>query len=298
MNDLVVVRRPKSRFVELALLIFAMALAFGGYALTHLNIHGNMPSNWPWVLGVWVGLTLILWGLIFKFIPYSDPVMLPCVILLNGLGLAMIHRIDQIPDPVRHYAERQLVWTMAGMACFAAVIIFLRKYRILHAIPNTLAVIGLALLLLPMVPGLGASRFGANIWVQIGGMSFQPAEIAKLVLTVAFASYLVDKEVVLAVSTKRFLWVDWPRARDLGPILVMWLASLVVLVHQTDLGTSRSSASSWSCSTSPPDAARGRSSVGYCLLAAPVWPICSSGTSEFGWAVGWIRLPIGTATAS
>ena len=94
------------------------------------------------------------------------------------------------------------------------------------------------LLLLPLVPGLGTEKFGAQIWIQVGPYSFQPAEAAKVLLAIAFASYLVEKRDVLALAGYRVLGIDLPRARDLGPILVMWLISLAILVWQRDLGTS------------------------------------------------------------
>jgi len=97
---------------------------------------------------------------------------------------------------------------------------------------------GIVLLLLPLVPGLGIEKFGAQIWIQVGPYSFQPAEAAKVLLAIAFASYLVEKRDVLALAGYRVLGIDLPRARDLGPILVMWLISLAVLVWQRDLGTS------------------------------------------------------------
>jgi cell division protein FtsW (lipid II flippase) len=94
------------------------------------------------------------------------------------------------------------------------------------------------ILMMPLLPLIGFENHGARIWIKIGPYSFQPAELAKIVLTVAFASYLVEKREVLALAGARFLGIDLPRPRDLGPIIVMWLASLAVLIYQKDLGTS------------------------------------------------------------
>ena len=99
---------------------------------------------------------------------------------------------------------------------------------------------------------------GAKVWILLGGFSIQPGEFAKLALAVFFAGYLVVKRDVLALAGRRVLGIDLPRARDLGPVLVAWVASLLILVFETDLGTSRcSSACSWPCSTSPPSGPRG-----------------------------------------
>ena len=94
------------------------------------------------------------------------------------------------------------------------------------------------LLLLPLVPGIGRNINGARIWIHLGPMSFQPGEIAKLLLVIAFAGYLVLHRDALALAGRRFLFVDLPRGRDLGPILAMWLVSLGILVFQRDLGSS------------------------------------------------------------
>ena len=67
--------------------------------------------------------------------------------------------------------------------------------------------------------------------------TLQPAEIARIVLSIAFAAYLVEKKDVLAMAGRRFLGIDFPRPRDLGPILIAWGFALVILVFQKDLGT-------------------------------------------------------------
>ena len=110
------------------------------------------------------------------------------------------------------------------------------------ATPTRPCCVGLLLLVLPLLPFIGTEINGARIWIQLdlGGrsFSFQPAEIAKIVLIVFFAGYLVVKRDVLALARSRVMGIDLPRGRDLGPILVAWAASLAVLVFQRDLGTS------------------------------------------------------------
>ncbi len=79
---------------------------------------------------------------------------------------------------------------------------------------------------------------GAKLWILFGGFSIQPGEFAKLALLSFFAYYLVRKREVLSLASRRFLGIDFPRGRDLGPVLVVWLLSLMVLVFEKDLGTS------------------------------------------------------------
>ena len=236
-DDMVVIYH-KRRNTEAAMVLFALALGVGAWTLTHYNIYNEVPQNLPVVAGLWILLGLVAHLAVRIRIPYADPVVLPCVLLLNGLGLTMIYRIDQINDPVTHGSTTQLLWTTLGIALFVGTVTFIRDHRRLQAYTYILFLTGLILLLLPLVPGLGREVMGARIWIFIGPFSFQPAELAKIVLAVAFSSYLVEKREVLAEAGARVLGIDLPRPRDLGPILIMWAASLLVLVYQRDLGTS------------------------------------------------------------
>jgi len=233
-----VIAYRKRRGVEAFMLLLAVALGSGGYLLTHLNIDAKLPDQWPWAVGTIAALALVAHIVVRWRIPYADPLILPIVVALNGIGLAMIHRLDLGAKPVTFSADLQLRWTAIGVACFAIVVFVLRDYRILHRFTYLLFLAGMVILMLPLVPGLGIEHSGAQIWIHIGSYSFQPAELAKIVLAIAFASYLVDKQDVLALAGGRFLGFDLPRPRDLGPILIMWLASMAVLVFQKDLGTS------------------------------------------------------------
>lgn len=235
-SDHLVYRRRRN--VELLLDLFALCFGPAAWAITSINLYGQVPANWPVVVGGWFAMGLAVHLVVRWRLPWADPLLLPCVLLLNGLGLAMIHRIDQIPEPIRHDASTQLLWTGLGMALFTGVVVFLRDHRRLQRFPYLLFLAGLFLLLLPLVPGLGVDQYGARIWIRVAGYSFQPAEVAKIVLAIAFAAYLTDHREVLALAGRRFLGIEFPRLRDLGPILIMWLASLAVLVFQNDLGTS------------------------------------------------------------
>ncbi len=223
--------------IGLLLLVLAQVVGASGYLLTHLDIDGTLPRPWPYVLSAWFVIGLATHFVVRWKLPYADPVLLPATFLLVGLGLSMIHRIDLISEPARSDAQTQSLWVLLGIVAAVAVILVVKDYRILRRFPYLLFLAGLVLLLLPLTP-LGVELNGSRIWIRVFGYSFQPAEVAKLVLSLAFAGYLADTKDVLAMAGPKMLGFSLPRARDLGPIAVMWVASMLVLIYQKDLGTS------------------------------------------------------------
>jgi len=229
----------KRRGAELGLLLLALIVGLGAYVAVGLGVTGEVPSNISTLGGGLAALALVAHGVVRWLAPYADPVLLPLVIALNGLGLAMIHRIDyDLPSDVGPFARPQLLWTAIGVAAFVTVLVVIRDHRRMQAFTYTFGLAAIVLLLLPLVPGLGTEINGSRIWVSLGPLSFQPGELAKICLVVFFAGYLVVKRDALALAGRRFLGIDLPRGRDLGPILVAWLLSLGVLVFQLDLGSS------------------------------------------------------------
>ncbi len=231
----------RRRGAELFLLVLALAVGVGGYAAVGIGVQGKIP---PGIIGYggWLAALVIGAHIVIRFVaPYADPVLLPVVAALNGLGLAVIHRIDlgyATRGRETDFARQQLVWMTLGVLLFVATLMILRDHRVLARFTYTIGFGAIALLLLPMVPGIGRTINGARIWINLGPFSFQPGEVAKVMLVVAFAGYLVLHRDALALAGRRILFVDLPRGRDLGPILGMWLISLGVLVFQKDLGSS------------------------------------------------------------
>ncbi|HEY6932310.1 MAG TPA: FtsW/RodA/SpoVE family cell cycle protein [Marmoricola sp.] len=232
----------RRRGAELVLLVLSLVVGIGAYAAVGLGVEGKVPAD-ILTYGGWLAVLVIACHVTVRFrAPYADPVLLPIVSALNGIGLAMIHRIDlarQAQNPqATAFASSQLIWMTLGVALFIAVLVFVRDHRRLQAFTYTLGLVAIVLLLLPLVPGVGSDINGARIWVHLGPLSFQPGEIAKVLLVIAFAGYLVMHRDALALAGRRLLFVDLPRGRDLGPILAMWLVSLAILVFQNDLGSS------------------------------------------------------------
>ncbi len=226
----------RRRNIEAVLLVLTVATSVAAYALTDVGSNGTWPADLIGYGGGIAALAAVAHVALRLRAPYADPMILPIAVALNGLGLALIHRLDLATDS--GFALRQLMWALVGMLMAVAVIWFLPDHRLLRRFTFTAMVLGFVLLLLPLLPGLGRTINGARIWIRLGPMSFQPGEIAKIALAVFFAGYLVSQRDNLAMAGKRVLGLHLPRGRDLGPILIAWAASVGVLVMQRDLGTS------------------------------------------------------------
>ena len=127
---------------------------------------------------------------------------------------------------------------MLGLVLFALTIQFLRDYEVLERYRYTIAAVGLLLLLAPRLPGIGQQVNGAYLGVKIGPLAFQPAEFSKIAIVVFLASYLREHREVLIVGARRVLGVTLPPLKHFGPMLVVWGASMFMLVFIRDLGSS------------------------------------------------------------
>jgi cell division protein FtsW (lipid II flippase) len=230
----------RRRNLELVMLLFALAISTAALALVQLGATGHLGGT---MLGLGGGLGVLLLALhvaLRVVAPDADPFVLPIATVLNGLGIAGITRIDIADAAVGWDAAgvRQIVWTAIAIAGAFAVMVIVRNHRVLQRYRYVTMFAAVVLLVLPMIPGLGYEVYGARIWIRLGPLSFQPGELAKIALAVFFAGYLVTARDSLSLVGRTILGVRLPRARDLGPILVVWAFSMVILVVQRDLGTS------------------------------------------------------------
>jgi cell division protein FtsW (lipid II flippase) len=239
---------PRRRGVELVMLLFAVVAVVAADAIVDENTRGHLEKDIVYY-GVGFAVIWLIAHVVVRLVaPYADPLLLPAVALLNGLGLVLIHRLDfaaeeqarQSGQPVPSSDARlQIVWTCIGLALFILVLVVVRNHRVLSRYAYTLALAGLLLLVLPAVlPARFSEVNGARVWIRVAGFSIQPGEFAKLTLIIFFASYLVAKRDVLSLASRRVLGIDLPRGRDLGPVLVGWVISLLILVRENDLGQS------------------------------------------------------------
>ncbi len=233
------IRVPQTqRNRELALLLFAFVINASTVALVQLGAMGAIDWTFLVYCGGLTALVVALHIVLRLRARDADPFVVPIATLLTGLGIAMIYRIDIARD--RHgweaFSTRQLAWAGIALVCAVLVVVLLRNYRVLFRYTYIFGFIGIGLLILPIIPGLGTNA-NADVWVSLGFFSFQPGELAKIALGIFFAGYLVrTRESLTSVGT-RFLGMTWPRARELGPLLVLWLISLGIIVMQRDLGT-------------------------------------------------------------
>jgi cell division protein FtsW (lipid II flippase) len=231
------------------MLVFALMVVLFAYAAVGLGLKGRFPPGLPVYIIVFAVLVLAAHAAIRRLAPYADPLLLPLAALLNGLGIVMIYRLQESGrggnpgQPVTLMSststEFQLIYTGIGIICMVALLILVSEVRVLQRYTYTLGALGIVLLAIPAVlPDSLSYVNGAKVWIIIGKFSIQPGEFARLALAVFFAGYLVAKRDVLALAGRRVLGIDLPRARDLGPVLIAWAASMLILIFETDIGTS------------------------------------------------------------
>jgi len=228
------------RNVELALLVLAVGTSVSAYGYLGLATTGRLPGDMAACGGLLAVFALAVHVVLRFKARYADPVILPIATAINGLGLVVIHRLDLAAhrEIGQSLALRQMIWTAVGIAVACLVIGLVRDHRGLARYTYTAMAFGLALLLLPLLPVIGRNINGARIWIGLGPLSFQPGELAKVALAIFFAGYLVTARDSLWLVGRTVLGLRLPRARDLGPILACWLASVLVLIFESDLGTS------------------------------------------------------------
>lgn len=188
-------------------------------------------------VGLLVVAAFVLHIVVRQLAPNADPIILPLVVLLNGLGLVMVHAIDLATSPPGGLATAQLTWTFVGVVAAITTLVVVRSHRDLTRYHYTIGFLTVIMLLLPLVPGLGQRINGAQLWVRLGPIGFQPGEFAKIGLVVFLAGYLERKRALLSVATRRIGPIMVPETRHLGPMLLATGMALAIVVFQRDLGS-------------------------------------------------------------
>jgi cell division protein FtsW (lipid II flippase) len=217
---------------HLALTIFAIVLALAAFALVQLGLHQNLGRHLP-EYGLLFALGYAAAYLLVRFMaPSAEPAFFPAAALLVGIGFAVIYRLNP------GQSAEQASWLAVGLSAFALTLVFVRDHRKLDGYTYTIGLVGVGLLLLPIIPGLGREINGARVWIGLGPLNFQPAELGKVLIAIFLASYLNTKRELLQVAPGKLGPFQIPQAKHLGPVLMAWGVSLAVLFLEKDLGTS------------------------------------------------------------
>lgn len=217
---------------ELLGLIPVAALVTAGFTAVFI-VQSNEIGNLSLTYGGYFLAVCVAIHLLIRFrLPHADPYLFPLVALLAAIGLVMLFRIDE------DLAVKQASLFLLGLGVFAATVVALRDYGVLERYRYVIATVGIALLLAPRLPGIGEQVNGAYLGIDLGPLSFQPAELAKLCIVVFLASYLREHREVLLVGARRVLGITLPPLKHFGPLLVVWGAAMLMLVLIRDLGSS------------------------------------------------------------
>jgi cell division protein FtsW (lipid II flippase) len=225
------------RRTELIMLVFAFALVAFALANVGFTLKGGLPAGAALYLAIYLAIVLLAHLAVRRFAPWADPLLLPLAALLNGLSIVMMDRLAAQVNPARgvpaisaSQANLQIAFSAVGIGCFVAVLVLIREPRVLQRYTYTLGAVGILLVALPaLLPASISEVYGAKIQIRFGSFTtIQPEEFAKLALAASFAGYLVAKRDVLALAGRRVL----------GPILLAWAASLLLLIFESDIGTS------------------------------------------------------------
>lgn len=234
------------RTTELVLLGFAIGLVAVALLIVQTAQDQNITLDLLKYVAAYVALFGVAHMVVRRFAPHADPLLLPLVAVLNGLGLVLIHRLDlgtgrtgetiNVSEPT-HNADQQLLWAVLGIIAFAAILIFVRDHRTLSRYAYTLGLGGLIFLALPTILPSSISEInGSKNWIRTPIFNIQPGEFSKILIIIFTAALLVSKRDLFTTAGKHFLGMDLPRARDLGPLLVAWIITIAIFAAANDLG--------------------------------------------------------------
>jgi peptidoglycan glycosyltransferase len=222
----------RRRNAELTLIVMVGLIIAAAYTIAALGTDEEIPPGIIAFVAVILGLLLIAHIAVRLLASGADPTLLPLAALLHGLGFVMITRLDD------ELAGLQATWSIIAIGVFVATLLVVQRANDLARYKWLLFLAGAAMLLLPMVPGLGSNINGARIWVSVGAINFQPGEFAKIALAIFFAAYLAERRELIAASTWNVGPFRLPEPRYIAPILLAWGFAVIVMVGERDLGSS------------------------------------------------------------
>ncbi|GAA1459248.1 FtsW/RodA/SpoVE family cell cycle protein [Williamsia maris] len=239
-------RRPNGRNTELMLLGVGAVVVMAAM----INVEAAQSQQISWDLAkygiAYIGLFGFAHLVIRRYAPYADPLILPLVAVINGLGLVLIHRLDlgsgasgetAVATDQTNNADQQVLWAVLGVVAFSVILIFVRDHRTLSRYSYILGLGGLAFLAIPVILPASLSEInGSKNWIKTPFFNIQPGEFSKILIIIFTASLLVSKRDLFTTAGKHFLGMDLPRARDLGPLLAAWIVTIGIFALANDLG--------------------------------------------------------------
>lgn len=237
--------RSNGRRAELVLLVGAGVLVFVALVLVEAALEHQVTWQLAKYALAYLAIMLVAHLAIRRLAPYADPIFLPIVALLNGLGLVMIRRLDladvanvtSAEGMAGSDANQQVLWTMVSVGAFVVALLLLRDHRKLSSYAYTLGLVGLVLLIVPaLLPARFSEVNGGRNWIRFSGFSIQPGEFAKILLIVFAAAFLVSKRELFTTAGRHMFGFDIPRARDLAPLLLAAFGAIGIAMLNTDLG--------------------------------------------------------------
>lgn len=242
--------RTEPRRTERRTELILIAAAVGLVTVALLIVEAAQEQTITWELAKYVAAYTVLFGIahliIRRYAPHADPLILPLVAVLNGLGLVIIHRLDLgtgrtgesiNSSEVSHNADQQLLWAVIGIAAFSAILILVRDHRTLSRYSYTLGLAGVVFLAIPAILPASMSEInGSKNWIRTPFFNIQPGEFSKILIIIFTAALLVNKRDLFTTAGRHMLGMDLPRARDLGPLLAAWFVTIAIFAAQNDLG--------------------------------------------------------------
>lgn len=225
--------RLMARRTELGLLILAAIVLTVMLASLELSQGNALSTDMLQLIGGFVVVFSLAHIALCFAAPHADQLMLPVAALLNGIGLVTIHRLDIANGS--SLASRQVMWTLVGIVLLIGVLFIVREHRHLSKYSYLLGLLGLILLALPLVWPTSINA-DARIWITLGPFSVQPGEFSKILLLLFFAQLLASKRALFNIAGYRFLGLDFPRLRDLAPILMVWAIAILIMAASNDFG--------------------------------------------------------------
>ena len=218
-----------ARGAELRLIAWAFAIAAAGSVAVVGARTGTLAPAALAVPASLLAVGLVLHVVLIAIRSRGDQLLLPIALALSGIGLVLVDRLAP------SLLLQQVTWLVVGAGAFTAVLLIPRDLTSVARFKYTWALIGLALLFAPLLPGIGQEVNGARIWIRLGPVNFEPWEAVKLILVVFFAAYLEEFREVIS-APRRLGPFPIPPVGHLVPILAAWAVAMLVMVAGRDLG--------------------------------------------------------------